>query len=66
MAMRSQHKGQQVTDRTRYTHLSCRACGRLANPLYGGLCVPCLDLQDELDEIAQGDTELSTDPRYFQ
>lgn len=55
-----------MTDRTRYTHLACRACGRLANPLYGGLCVPCLDLQDELDGIAQADTELSTDPRYFQ
>lgn len=54
-----------MADRNRYAHLSCHACGRLANPLFGGLCVPCLDLQDELDGITNADTELSTDPRYF-
>lgn len=55
-----------MTSRDRLTHLSCRACGRLANPLYGGLCVPCLDLQDELDEQYNADAELAADPRYFQ
>lgn len=50
-------------NRDRYAHLACRVCGRLANPLYGGMCVPCLDLQDEMDENA--DAELANDPRYF-
>lgn len=59
-------EGRPVTDRDRYTHLSCRVCGRLANPLYGGVCVPCLDLQDELDEIGNADHELASDPRYYQ
>lgn len=54
-----------MTDRDRLYHLSCRVCGRLANPLYGGVCVPCLDLQDELDDISNADAELAADPRYY-
>lgn len=54
-----------MTSRERLAHLSCRVCGRLANPLYGGMCTPCLDLQDELDDIANADAELASDPRYY-
>lgn len=54
-----------MADRDRYTNLSCRDCGRLANPLYGGLCVPCLDLLAEIDEN-NADAELAADPRYHQ
>lgn len=50
--------------RERYAHLACRECGRLANPLYAGVCVPCLDLLDEIDE-QRTDAEFDTDPRYF-
>lgn len=55
-----------MTDRERLEHLACRVCGRLANPLYGGVCTPCLDLQDELDGIANADAELASDPRYYR
>jgi hypothetical protein len=54
-----------VTDRDRLVHLSCRECGRLANPLYGGVCVPCLDLLDEIDEN-NADAELAAHPWYHQ
>lgn len=52
--------------RERYAHLACRMCGRLADPLVAGTCIPCLDLQDEIDAIGEADHELATDERYFQ